>query len=108
MTTETTELTKPNSRGGDSRRGITAANDSVRERVRRTSPGTAAAVGAAVGVLAGLVVGQKTRNPGNEISGDVAVHLLRRIELLTIRLQARQARQGGPAEIDVRRVPRGE
>ena len=108
MTTETTELTKPNSRSGDSRGGITAANDSVRERVRRTSPGTAAAVGAAVGVLAGLVVGQKRRNPGNEISGDVAVHLLKRIELLTIRMDVRQARRGGPAEIEVRRVPGGD
>jgi endonuclease/exonuclease/phosphatase family metal-dependent hydrolase len=41
---------------------------------------------------------------GNEISGDVAVHLLNKIELLTIRLKVRQARRGGPAEIDVHRV----
>jgi hypothetical protein len=44
------------------------------------------------------------RNDGNEISGDVAVHLLDRIELLTIKLQVRQARRGGPVEIDVHRV----
>ena len=81
------------------------AEDSVRERVGRISPGAAALVGAAVGVLTGVVVGKNARNRGTEISGDVAVHLLKRVELLTIRLQVRQARRGGPAEIDVRRVP---
>jgi hypothetical protein len=64
----------------------------------------AALVGAAVGVLTGVLVKKKMRSDGNEISGDVAVHLLNRIELLTIRLQVRQARRGGPAEIDVHRV----
>jgi hypothetical protein len=63
----------------------------------------AALVGAAVGVLTGVLL-KKMRNDGNEISGDVAVHLLDRIELLTIKLQVRQARRGGPVEIDVHRV----
>jgi hypothetical protein len=44
------------------------------------------------------------RRGGNEVAGDVAIHLLNRIELLTIRLHVRQARSGGPAEIDVHRV----
>jgi hypothetical protein len=57
----------------------------------------------AVGVLTAVLL-QKMRNDGNEISGDVAVHLLDRIELLTIKLQVRQARRGGPVEIDVHRV----
>ena len=105
MSAVSDERTAAASPRGDSRSAVTAGEDSVRERVRRTSPGAAALVGAAVGVLTGVVVGQKLRNRGNEISGDVAVHLLKRIELLTIRLQVRQARQGGPAEIDVRRVP---
>jgi hypothetical protein len=56
-----------------------------------------------VGVLTGVLL-KKMRNDGNEISGDVAVHLLDRIELLTIKLQVRQARRGGPVEIDVHRV----
>jgi hypothetical protein len=105
MTAETAERTKAVTRNGNSRSAMTAAKDSVRERVRRTSPGAAALVGAAVGGLAGVVLGQRTRTGGNEISGDVAVHLLKKVELLTIRLQVRQARRGGPAEIDVRRVP---
>jgi hypothetical protein len=58
----------------------------------------------AVGALTVLAVGQRLRNRGNEISGDVAVHLLNRIELLTIRLQVRQARNRRPAKIDVHRV----
>ena len=74
------------------------------KRVTQTRPGVAALVGVAVGVLTGVLVKKKMRSDGNEISGDVAVHLLNRIELLTIRLQLRQARRGGPAEIDVHRV----
>jgi hypothetical protein len=92
------------SQRGGSRNGVTAATHSLRERVRRTPPGAAAAVGAAAGLLTGVVVGKKALNRGNEISGDVAVHLLNKIELLTIRLQVRQARRGKPAEIDVHRV----
>jgi hypothetical protein len=80
------------------------ADDSVRERVRQTPPSVAALVGAAAGLLIGVAVGQRTRNRGNEISGDVAVYLLKKIELLTIKLQARQARRGGRAEIDVHRA----
>ena len=83
---------------------ITTAAESVPERMSRISPGTAALVGAAAGVLTGLLVGRETRKRGNEITGDVAVHLLNKIELLTIRLQVRQARRGGPAEIDVHHV----
>ena len=105
MMTGSEERTAVDSPGGEPRGGVTAGEDSVRKRVRQTSPGAAALVGAAVGLLTGVVVGQKTRNRGNEVSGDVAVHLLKRIELLTIRLQVRQARRGGPAQIDVRRVP---
>jgi hypothetical protein len=70
------------------------AGDPVRDRLRQPPPSVAAAlVGAAAGLLIGVVVGHKTRNRGNEISGDVAVYLLKRIELLTIKLQARQARR---------------
>ena len=76
--------------------------DSVRRSM--SQPAAVALVGAAVGALTAVWVGKKMRNGGNEISGDVAVHLLKRIELLTIRLQVRQARKGGPAKIDVRRV----
>ena len=105
MTAQTAGQTEVDSPSRDSRSGNTATEDSAWERVRGASPGAAALVGAAVGVLAGVVLGEKTRKRGNDISGDVAVHLLKRIELLTIRLQVRQARRGGPAEIDVRRVP---
>ena len=108
MTTETAEPIQAKSRNADYGSGMTAADDSVRERVRGTSPGTAALVGAAVGVLAGVVLGQRRWQRGNEISGDIAVHLLKKIELLTIRMDVRQARRGGPAEIEVRRVPGGE
>lgn len=108
LTTETAEPIQANSRNADSGSGMTAADDSVRERVRGTSPGTAALVGAALGVLAGVVLGQRRWQRGNEISGDIAVHLLKKIELLTVRMDVRQARRGGPAEIEVRRVPGGE
>jgi hypothetical protein len=50
-------------------------------------------------------VEKKMRSDGNEISGDIAVHLLNKIELLTIRVQVRQARRDGSAEIDVHHVP---
>ena len=80
--------------------------DAARERAGLPSPRAAALTGAAVGVVAGLVTARsrKKRDDGNVISGDVAVQLLNRIELLTIRLQVRQARRGGPMEIDVHRV----
>jgi hypothetical protein len=83
---------------------LTAAAESMPERMRQISPGATAVVGAAVGVLTGLLLGRGTRKRGNEITGDVAVHLLNKIELLTIRLQVSQARRGGPAEIDVHHV----
>jgi hypothetical protein len=83
---------------------ITAAAESLPERMRRISPGTTAVAGVAVGVLTGLLVGRATRKRGNEITGDVAVHLLNKIELLTIRLKARQGPRGGPPEIDVHHV----
>lgn len=83
---------------------ITAAMELLPERLSQRSPGATALVGAAVGVFTGLLVGRKMRKRGNEITGDVAVHLLNKVELLTIRLQVRQARRGGPAEIDVHHV----
>jgi hypothetical protein len=87
-----------------SSREITAAAESMAEPTRQVSPGTTAIVSAAVGVLAGMFVGRAKRKRGNEITGDVAVHLLNKIELLTIRLQVRQARRGGPTGIDVHHV----
>lgn len=84
---------------------ITTTAESKPERLGRISPGTAALVGAATGLLTGFLVERETRKRANEITGDVAVHLLNKIELLTIRLQARQARRGGPIEIDVHQVP---
>jgi hypothetical protein len=98
--------TEPASSGSSLSETATAA-ESVPDRMSRTSPGTAALLGAAAGVLTGLVVGRATRKRGNDITGDVAVHLLNKIELLTIRLQVRHARRGGPAEIDVHHVPAG-
>jgi hypothetical protein len=89
--------------GGDAWGEVTAGEKLVPDRAIRPPRGAAALVGAAVGFLAGVAVG-KMRNRGNEISGDVAVHLLNRIELLTIRFQVRQAQQGGPAEVAVHRV----
>jgi hypothetical protein len=86
---------------------MSTTGNSGSEHGRRVSPGAAALAGAAVGVVTGMLVGRETRRRGNEIVGDVAVHLLNRIELLTIRLQVRQARRGGPAEIDVHRVQHG-
>jgi hypothetical protein len=84
---------------------ITAASaQSMPERKRRISPRTKVVLGTAAGLLAGLLVGRDARKRGNEITGDVAVHLLNKIELLTIRLQVRQARRGGPTEIDVHHV----
>jgi hypothetical protein len=67
--------------------------------------GVQALVATAVGVITGVLVEKKMRSDGNEISGDIAVHLLNKIELLTIRVQVRQARRDGPAEIDVHHVP---
>lgn len=96
--------TEPASSGRSLSETATVA-ESAPDRMSRTSPGTAALVGATAGVLTGLVVGQATRKRGNEITGDVAVHLLNKIEFLTIRLQVRHARRGGSAEIDVHHVP---
>jgi len=86
---------------------IAELGHSVREHLRQTSPRAAAALGAVlVGVVAGLVTAARRTNDkeGNVISGDVAVHLLNRVELLTIRLQVRHARRGMPTEIDIHRV----
>lgn len=96
-------------RGRERRRETVAGSrkrstEPMPERSSNIWPASTALVGAAAGVLTGLLLGRKTRSRGNEITGDVAVHLLNRIELLTIRLQVRQARRGGPAEIDVHRV----
>jgi hypothetical protein len=80
---------------------------SVAELLRDTSPRAAATLGAVVlGMVAGLVTAARRTNDkdGNVISGDVAVHLLNRVELLTIRLQVRHARRDMPTEIDVHRV----
>jgi hypothetical protein len=77
---------------------------SMPDRVRQISPATAAVLGGAVGSLRRVAGGRKTRKRGNEITGDVAVHLLNKIELLTIRLRVRQARRGRPTEIDVHHV----
>jgi hypothetical protein len=81
--------------------------DSVRRRAVQASPPAAATFGAVVGVVAGFVATTRKTNDGedgNVVSGDVAVHLLNRIELLTIRLQVRHARGGLPTEIDVHRL----
>lgn len=80
--------------------------DFVRARVMQTSPRAAATLGAVVGVVTGLVAADRIDNDddGNVIAGDVAVHLLNRIELLTIRLEVRHARRGVPTQIDVHRV----
>jgi hypothetical protein len=85
---------------------VASLADAVRERVGLPSPRAAAWIGAAVGAVAGLITAtsRKKRVDGNVISGDVAVHLLNRVELLTIRLQVRHARRGMPVEIDVHRV----
>jgi len=71
------------------------------------APGVrAVSAGAAAGVLAGLLAaGRKARRKdGNVVSGEVAVHLLNRIELLNVRLQLRHARRTLPTRIDVHHV----
>lgn len=78
-----------------------AQDESEPDTVKRPPPRALLLIGAAVGVVAGVLIEQRRRKQGNEISGDVAVHLLNKIELLTIRLQVRQARRAGSAEIDV-------
>jgi hypothetical protein len=81
--------------------------DYVRGRAIQASPPRAATFGAVVGMVAGLLAADRKTNDGkdgNVVSGDVAVHLLNRIELLTIRLQVRHARGRRPTEIDVHRV----
>jgi hypothetical protein len=89
-----------------SRSELAELGHSMRARVMQTSPSAAATIGAAVGLGVGLMAaGRLTgKNDGNVISGDIAVHLLNRIELLTIKLQVRHARRGGRTEIDVHRV----
>jgi hypothetical protein len=88
------------------RNEITDLGQTVREHLRQTSPRAAVTLGAVVGVVAGLVTAARrtNANDGNVISGAVAVHLLNRVELLTIRLQVRHARRGVPTQIDVHRV----
>lgn len=54
--------------------------------------GAAAAIGAILGVVGAAKVDRRRRQDGNTVSGEVAVHLLNKIELLTLRLQIRQAR----------------
>lgn len=92
--------------GREKRRDAAAGSGqpSTDSPTRHIPPRTTAVLGTAVGLLAGLLVGREAHKRGNEITGDVAVHLLNRIELLTIRLHARQARRGGPTQIDVHHV----
>src|SRR4051812_27372206 len=65
--------------GEESRSDGSPVGDSVPKRVTQTPPGVAGLVGVAVGVLTGVLAKKKMRSDGNEISGDVAVHLLNRI-----------------------------
>jgi hypothetical protein len=100
---QTSEATVPRRAWRDE---VAIIRDLVRGRAMRPSPPAAVTFGAVVGVAAGLlaVARKKDDDQGNVVSGDVAVHLLNRIELLTIRLQVRHARGGVPTEIDVHRV----
>ena len=95
---------RPSAPGASPSEAAEASGESMPAHLREISPGATALVGGAVGLLAGVLVGRGTRKGGNEIVGDVALHLLNKIELLTIRLQVRQARRGGPTEIDVHHV----
>jgi hypothetical protein len=64
--------------------------------VRQTRPAAAVAIAAGLGaaaVAAREAMGGSAAH-GNAISGDVAIHLFKRIELLTIRLEVRQAPNG--------------
>jgi hypothetical protein len=70
-------------------------------------PGVGAvSAGVVAGVLAGLLAaGRKAKGKdGNVVSGEVAVHLLDRIELLNVRLQLRHAHRTLPTRIDVHHV----
>jgi hypothetical protein len=95
-----------NPRRPDPRRELAELRNSVQERVQLTPSRAAVLVGAAAGVVAGVATStaRKNRHEGNVISGDVAIHLLNRIELLTIRLQVRHTARGAPSLIDVHRV----
>ena len=83
---------RPSTPGTSPSEAAEASGESMPAHLREISPGATALVGGAVGLLAGVLVGRGTRKGGNEIVGDVALHLLNKIELLTIRLQVRQAR----------------
>jgi hypothetical protein len=103
------EIVATNGSGQSTRRSNSsreAANveESVR-RLWRASPRVVIG-GAVVGAVVGIVAAArgKNRDDGNAISGEVAVHLLNKVELLTIRLQVRQASRRVPTEIDVHRV----
>jgi hypothetical protein len=91
-------------RPSNSSREAATVEQSVRN-LWRASPRVAIG-GAVVGAVVGIVAAarKKNRDAGNAISGEVAVHLLNKVELLTIRLQVRQASRRVPSEIDVHRV----
>jgi hypothetical protein len=107
--TSAAQRSEERARDGDPRTELPTAK-STAERVKHPSALVAALAGAAAaGAVASLAYAlrRKQQDDGNTISGDVAVHLLNRIELLTIKLQVRHARRGGPTEIDVHHVEAG-
>jgi hypothetical protein len=63
-------------------------------RMSQVGTGTAVTIGAILGVAGAVKVANRSERDGNTVSGEVAVHLLKKIELLTIRLQVRQAKNG--------------
>jgi hypothetical protein len=91
---------------GDWRSEITSRSAQLRARLPGAPAVRAVSAGAAAGVLAGLLAaGRKARGKdGNVVSGEVAVHLLNRIELLNVRLQLRHAHRTLPTRIDVHHV----
>ena len=84
----------------------------VGSRVPRTQPRVALLLGAAVGAAVGAAAAaKKADGDGNTISGDVAIHLLNKIELVTIRLEVRQvpkAGKGSSSALDLHRSQNNE
>ena len=61
-------------------------------RTARAEPRIALILGAVVGAAVGAAAaGKQAEGDGNTIAGEVAVHLLDRIELLTVKLEVRHA-----------------
>jgi hypothetical protein len=85
---------------------ITNRSADLRARLSGRPGVGAVSAGVVVGVPAGLLaVGRKAKGKdGNVVSGEVAVHLLNRIELLNVRLQLRHAHRTLPTRIDVHHV----